>query len=49
MPANVESGVAVETVTSFENKVVIGGLGLGDRYCVVGGKGVLIVQMVAVA
>ena len=45
MPANVESGVAVEAVTSLENKVGIGGL--GDRYCVVGGEWVLIVQVVA--
>ena len=47
MPANVESGVAVEAVTRFENEVGIGGL--GDRHCVVGSEGVLIVQMVAVA
>ena len=48
MPADIESGVAVEAVTSFENEVGIGSL--GDRCCVVGGgEGVLIVQMVAVA
>ena len=48
MPADVKSGVTVEAVTSFENKVGIGGL--GDRYCLVGGsEWVLIVQMMAVA
>ena len=46
MPADVKSGVAVEAVTSFENEVGIGSL--GDRYSVVGGEWVLIVQMVAV-
>ena len=47
MPANVESGVAVEAVTSFENEVGIGSL--SDRHCVVSGEGFLIVRMVAVA